>query len=467
MITSRPYKAFKNYLQLDCLDILKLLLLAGSFFCIIGSYSILRSLKTSVFLGLVGKEYQPISRLISLFIIFPCGMLYSRLVDHLKRQQIFYSVIGAYAIMSFLFAILFAHPTIGIKNTTTAPDRLLGWVFEIFMDLYSALVLTTFWGYANSISTPEFARKSYGMITAISRIGGIVTPLIGLLFLHKLPIATHISIPILVLIAGLLLICAILCIKKVITKLPASSLVGYSGSQTKAEENDQVSTDKKQPKPGVFEGIRLMLTQPYVMGIFGLVYGIEVIAIIFDYQMQVLMSIETNNNIGSMSSFMFVYTSSFQALGLIFALFGTSTLLKRFGTLTCLLIMPIAMLFLSILTFMYPSLGTIFFVMIVLRALNYGFNIPVRETLYIPTVKDIQFKAKLWIDSFGKTFSKSSGSLFNQFLLFFSSNPYFILRVDSIYCVGIACAYGLVSLLVGKKYQQTILNNEIIGRRNG
>ena len=466
MITSRPYKAFKNYLQLDRLDILKLLLLSGAFFCIIGSYSILRSLKTSVFLGLVGKEYQPISRLISLFIIFPCGMLYSRLVDHLKRQQIFYCIIGAYAFMSFIFALLFAHPTIGIKNSTTSPDRILGWAFEIFMDLYSALVLTTFWGYANSIATPEFAGKSYGMITAISRIGGIITPLIGLLFLHKLPIATHVSIPVLVLIAGFLLICATFCIKKIITSLPESSLIGYSAAHT-VETEVEIPVGVKPAKPSVFEGIRLMLTQPYVMGIFGLVYSIEVISIIFDYQMQVLMSIETNNNIGAMSSFMFVYTSSFQALGLVFALFGTSTLLKRFGTLACLLIMPVAILFLSILTFMYPSLGTIFFVMIVLRALNYGFNIPVRETLYIPTVKDIQFKAKLWIDSFGKTFSKSSGSLFNQFLLFFSNNPYFILRVNSVYCVGIACMYGLVSLLVGKKYQQTILKNEIIGRRNG
>ena len=103
--------------------------------------------------------------------------------------------------------------------------------------------------------------------------------------------------------------------------------------------------------------------------------------------------------------------------------------------------------------------------MIVLRALNYGFNYPVRETLYIPTVRGIQFKAKLWIDSFGKTFSKSSGSLFNQLLLYFSSNPYTILRVDSIYCVMVAFAYTIVSLLIGKKYQKTIENNEVIGRR--
>lgn len=460
---SRPYHAIKNYLQLDEFDLLKLILLACTFFCIIGSYSILRPLKTSVFLGLVGKEYQPISRLLSLLVIFPCGFLYSRLVDKLKRHHIFYTVIGIYAILCLTFSLLLAHPTIGVKNTATSPDRLLGWIFEVFMDLYSALVLTTFWGYANSISTPIFANKSYGLIVAASKIGGILTPLLGLLFLHKLPIAQHVSIPILILIAGILLVCAMYCIKKVISSLPDTYLHGYSDTHTQPVNTEKTTEEKS--KPGIFEGIKLMLTQPYVMGIFGLVYGMEVIAIIFDYQMQVLMSIETNNNIGSMSSFMFVYTASFQALGCLFAFFGTSTLLNRFGTLTCLMITPIALLLLSILTFLYPSLSTIFFVMIVLRALSYGFNYPVRETLYIPTVKNIQFKAKLWIDSFGKTFSKSSGSLFNHFLLYFSSNPFFILRVDSIYCMGIACAYGVVSLLIGKKYQKTVKNNEIIGRR--
>lgn len=464
------YKALKKYLQLDDYDLLKLLLLAVTFFCIIGSYSILRSLKTSIFLGLVGKEYQPISRFISLFIIFPCGIFYSKLVDKFKRQQIFYAIIGAYAVLSLIFAVLFAHPTMGIKNSVTSPDRILGWSFEVFMDLYSALVLTTFWGYTNSISTPTFANKSYGMINALSRIGGIITPLIGLLFLHKLPLATDVSIPLLIFIASILLVAAVYCGTQIIKKLPEDYLQGYEKNHHKQEvalepEQGEPKHKKSTAKPGVFEGIRLMITEPYVMGIFGLVYSIEVVSVIFDYQMQVLMSIETNNNIGSMSSFMFIYTSSFQALGLIFSLFGTSTLLSRFGTLTCLVITPIAILVLSVMTFLYPSLSTIFLVMIVLRALNYGFNYPVRETLYIPTVKDIQFKAKLWIDSFGKTFSKSSGSLFNHVLLYFSSNPYFILRVDSIYCVGIAIAYGFISLLIGRKYQKTIANNEVIGRK--
>ncbi|MBM3886969.1 hypothetical protein FJ364_03465 [Candidatus Dependentiae bacterium] len=450
-----------SYLQLDEHELTKLVLLAGAFFCIIGAYSILRSLKTSIFLGFVGKEYQPISRLISLVIIFPCGILYSKLVDKLKRQQIFGVVIGFYAILSFLFALSFAHPVIGVKNSITSPDRVIGWVFEIFMDMFSALVLTTFWGYANSIATPTFANKSYGLITAISRVGGIITPLLGLLFLHKLPLETHVSIPILVFIAACLLILAITCSKQ-ITHLPAAYLQGYSSQHADPPKH---GIKNNVEKPGVFEGIKLMLTQPYVMGIFGLVYSMEVISIIFDYQMQVLMSIETNNHIGSMSSFMFIYTSYFQALGLLFALFGTSTLLSRFGTLACLLIMPIALLGLSILAFVSPSLNTIFFIMIVLRALNYGFNYPMRETLYIPTVKDIQFKAKLWIDSFGKTFSKSSGSLFNQFLLCFSSNPYFILRIDSIYCIGIACVYFVISLMIGKKYQKVIHNNEVIGRK--
>ncbi len=456
-------------LQLDRYDVCKLILLAGAYFFIVGSYSILRSLKTSLFLGFVGKEFQPISRIISLFVIFPCGFFYSLLVDKLKRQQIFYAVIGTYAVLSIVFTIFLAHPDFGVKNEVVSPYRILGWAFEVFMDLYSALVITTFWGYANSISTPDFANKGYGPLTAISRFGGISTPLLGLLFLHKLPLATHVSIPILTFLSGLFLLSAMWCIRKLVVVVPAAKLHGYEAAykQEVASEKEEEKQHKKHPKadlkPSVFEGIRLMLTQPYVMGIFGLVYCFEFINVIFDYQMQVLMSIEMNNKIGAMSSFMFIYTSSFQTLGLVFALFGTSTLLKRVGTLYCLLIMPSALMGLSIILFVHPSLYTVFAVMIIMRALNYGFNYPIRETLYIPTVKDVQFKAKLWIDSFGKTLSKSSGSAFNHILLYFAANPLVIVRIDSMYCIAVSCFYAVISLLVGKKYQKTIRNNEVIG----
>ena len=91
------------------------------------------------------------------------------------------------------------------------------------------------------------------------------------------------------------------------------------------------------------------------MGIFSVVYIYEAISVIIDYQMQVLMSIETNNAVGGMNSFMFIYTAAFQFLGLIFAFFGTAPLLKKIGVHWCILIMPIATIILMLAPFSAPS----------------------------------------------------------------------------------------------------------------
>jgi AAA family ATP:ADP antiporter len=204
-----------------------------------------------------------------------------------------------------------------------------------------------------------------------------------------------------------------------------------------------------------------MLTEPYVMGIFGMVFSFEVINIMFDYQMHVLMSIETSNHVGAMSSFMFFYTGSFQALSLLFALFGTSALLKRFGVQRCLFVMPFITMFLALLPVLYPHLSTLFIVMVILRALNYGFSHPIREILFIPTVKDIQFKSKAWLDSFGRTFSKTTGSTFN--MLAITQTPYFCIALESAFSFGLAVIWAIIALFLGRKYTKTIEENTVIG----
>jgi ATP:ADP antiporter, AAA family len=436
-------------------EMYKLMLLGFTFFFIIGSYSILRPLKTSVFLGLVGKEYQPITKLISIINLFPCLLLYAKLVDKLRRYQVVYFFFGVYIIGSTLLAIALSHPIMGLHNTDTNPYRILGWVFYLFIDLFSPLVVSTFWAFANSINSPNHAKRSYGKIVAISRVGGIITSMASWYIMQKAFIPYAISIPYLLVIASIFLSLACLCIFKLMKNVPGIFLHGYEAVYQAEKQK------KKEMTPGTLEGLKLVITKPYVLGIFGLVYAYEIISVILDYQMQVLMSIETNNAVSKMSSFMFLYTGAFQALGLIFALFGTSALLKKIGVHLCIMIMPLATILLMLGLLGYPSLTTIFIIMVLLRALNYGFNAPVREILYIPTTKDIKFKSKAWIESFGRSMSKTSGSVFN--LLAQTNNVLALVRIDCVFAIAISGIWGIISFLVGAKYHKTIKNNEVIG----
>ena len=56
---------------------------------------------------------------------------------------------------------------------------------------------------------------------------------------------------------------------------------------------------------------------------------------------------------------------------------------------------------------------TLFMVMIIIKGLSYALNNPTKEVIYIPTTKDIRFKAKGWIESFGGRTAKAGGSVIN------------------------------------------------------
>ncbi len=64
---------------------LKLVLLAATFFLIIGSYTLVREIKSAIFMTVVGKEYIPWARLLVMIGLLPAVMFYSLLVDRIRR----------------------------------------------------------------------------------------------------------------------------------------------------------------------------------------------------------------------------------------------------------------------------------------------------------------------------------------------------------------------------------------------
>jgi len=447
----------KNFFQFEQNESTKLILSGISFAFIIGSYSILRSFKTPIFLGFVGREYEPLSKIISILFTVPAMLIYGKIIDGFKRHQAVYCIIGFYALCAFIFAYLFAHPAYGISNTQTNPFRLLGWSFELYMDLYQGLVLAVFWSFLNSVSTPTFAGKSYGPIVAASRIGGVITPVLSWFVLEKLALESTISIPLLTCCGGFFLLASAYCVYLIKKKIPRAELYGYPAAYKEAKHLE------KNIKPSIFSGFKFILTEPYVLGIFGLVFCFEIVNIIFDYQMHVLMSIELNNDVLAMSKFMFIYTGTWQSLSFIFAAFGVSSLVKRLGVKRCLLVLPIMVAVLAMFPLISPSLKIFFVVMVLFRALNYGFNHPLKEILYIPTVKDIQFKSKAWIDSFGRTLSKATGSTINMSAML--TTPFFCLVFESFFALGVSGLWIFIAIFVGKRYFQTVSTQTIIGKK--
>lgn len=450
--------AMDFFIQHDPHERRKMLLLSLCFGCLIGAYSVLHSLKPTVFAAVVGLEHQPYTQWISISMVVPFMFVFSFMVNRYKQYQVLFYLCAFYSFMGFFFSYALSLPEIGLSNPHAHIGRLIGWAFYLYVDFYQIIILSTFWAFSNTISSPESAKRNYGFQVAFSKIpGGLAALAAGFAVRYGAAhqVAASTTIPVIILCAAAALLVAGLLGVMITRKVPQEYLHGYEA----AYQADAHHVTEE--KVGFLEGLKMMVRHNYVLGIFVMVYCFELISAILDYQMHTLMWQENARGLEGMSTSMFSYTATFQAVGFLFAFFGTTSLLRYLDVKICLLLMPVVSAILIAWFVISPSLHTIFFVMVTLRAMHYSFDTPVREILYIPTVKAIRFKSKAWIDSFGRTFSRTSASAFNLSVRKLAASP---VAAGSVLTMGIASLWVIIAIGMARKYTSTVNGNQVIGQ---
>ncbi len=331
----------KGVFDIEAQDRLKVFFLCIAFFFIIGAYTIAKELKDIVFISIVGREYIPLAKIPAMLILLPAILLYSLLVDRMRRYRLFSFYSAFFGVMGLVFAYFIGHPSIGLANTDAGPYRLFGWLFYCFVEGYTPFVVSVFWAFANSISSPDSAKRYYGLLASSSKLGGMVTSgLAWALFSlgsSALPggfsdIAIH---QIVLVVSSLLLLVVPMVIFLLMKKVPGRYLHGYEAVYQVEKQKKKL----KQEKTGVFVGLAMLVKHPYVLGIFGMIYFYEVIATILSY---LRLGIAQSNaaTVSDVSAFLFKMVFMTHAIGFLISLFVTQTLLKRFGERICLLLIP-------------------------------------------------------------------------------------------------------------------------------
>jgi len=431
-------------------ELKKFLLLSLGFFFLIGSYWPLKTLKDSIFVNTVGASYVPIAKLLSLVMFFPLVLIYSKLIDVFSKQKMVYLLVTIYMLLGFVFVYFFYHPTIGLQNTVADPSRKMGWLFFLYAESYVSLMVSLFWSYTHDITTPEAAKRGYGLIIFGTQLGGFILTLIGnILSADTSKYATRAPIIALISISMFLAIAVVtFFLQKVIKN---EDLQSY---QEAVHDDKEKSFGKKKPSIGFLDGLRVLVTRPYVAGIFMLIFFHESISSIMWYHM-LSIATTTYHNPGLLNKFLFDYALAVQAVACLFGLVGTSFFQRRFGIKFCLVAYPIV-LGSSIICYLYwPTLPTICVVMIIAKALNYAFNQPAKEVLYIPTSKNIKYKSKAWIDMFGMRFSKAAGHFINKMVgvSIGFTGPIILLMIG---------LWIFLSNAVGNRFKKAVDKNEII-----
>ncbi len=444
---------------------LKIMLLSCTFLLVIAAYTMIYDLKNSIFMTVVGKEYVPWAKMASMVILIPAVLFYSLLVDKLRRYQLLYFYSFVYSIFGFICAYVIGHPTIGLLNTDSSPWRLFGWLFYFFVEGFSPFVVSVFWAFANSVSSPEGAKSNYGILVSGSKIGGMLSAGFAwwLLTLKDLSGQRIFSDAgnhqILLIIFSVIILFAPLVVYLLMKKVPGKYLHGYEAVY-QFEKEKKKEKEEEPERVGLLSGLTILIKQPYILGIFGMLFFYEVLNTILSYQ-RLSVAQSASNSVSDISYLLYQQMFYMHAIGFFISIIGTRILLQKLGERVCLILIPLVSGLLLLYFWMTYTPFSLLLVFVCLKSVNYAFASPVRESLYIPTIKDIKFKSKSWIDAFGQKFARSFGSSFNIVSDLISPVMQFLFH-GSMFVLVIG-GWFVTAFLLGKRHAKAVKNNEVIG----
>ncbi|MCF7900226.1 hypothetical protein K9K77_01830 [Candidatus Babeliales bacterium] len=424
---------------------LKFIRLAVVFCFTIGVYWILNPTKDVVFLHTVGLDYFPFVKWFSIGVIVPSLFLYGKLVDKFPRHQAFYVLCAFYATGSLIFGYFIMHPHYGVANTVLSEYRIIGWLWYAFVESFGSLMVVLFWSFAADTSTPDSAKRGFSILALGAQIGGVLGPLM----LHDI---AHFWGPGQVICIGAVGIVGIgVLIYYFMAVTPAKELGGY-------HSEDVQSAGYTKPEVNFLDGVKLIFSEPYLIGIVAVVTLYEVVATVIEFHAKTMGKFAFPD-LHDYHSFSFKLALYANGIALLSLLLGVGAVGRTLGLLKTLLLLPLLIGLGIAAIFFHPTIWTVVVVMVVVKGLNYALNQPAKEQLYIPTSRNSKYKAKAWIDTFGSRTAKGAGSAVHMLRPVLQLG---FIGVSSLICFGLIAIWVIAAFYVGNAHARALKEDKVI-----
>lgn len=439
-------------------ELKKFIFLGFIFALVIGVYWALRPLKDGIFSSLVNipeevaknskaaARFIPWAKIVSLFVLFPIVMIYSKAVEKFHRHYMFYFLGTVYCVVSAAFGLYFMYSPWGLSNTVGDFWRISGWAWYVFVESYGSLMVALFWAFAADTTTSESAKRGFAVTVMLGQLGAISGPLISKLLIEYVKL----SPALVVLICAAIIFLVVLSIKYFMAVTPKEQLVGFHGKDEKEVE--------AQHEPGFLEGLRLMLSQKYLLGIFCIIAIYEILGTIIDYNFKaaVMGAFATT---AERSVYLNDYAVWVNLTSFLCLLFGINNIQRHLGVKVSLALMPFIIVGMFGLFLMYGDVKVLFWIMVLVKAINYALNGPTMKQLYVPTTKDVKYKSQAWIETFGSRGSKASGSGLN--IIFDLVGKWFVLLAGTL-TLGLGAMWFFIALYLGTTYKKAVDEKRVV-----
>ncbi len=344
------------------------------FFLVIFSYYIAKPIRNSLFLEWLGPAQLPLMYILSAIVSLGGAVLFEWLIKHTFPRILVSFIITLFAGMLIFFRIGF--------TVNAVWSTVFSVILFVFISFYAVASVTLFWSIVNDSFTEEEGRHWYGFIG----IGGITGGMCG-------GTATHYLAPLfgtenlLILSAGILLL-----------TLPFPYLITRHFHKTNCDEVE-AHISHFQHQVSFLKGLKHIFSEPYIFCLASIVFFTTLSATLFDFQYQTIIK-EANLSKDLRTALFGQIFFWINLIGIIIHLFFTKPILKKWGPIVGIMIVPIvsipSVLFLGV----SSKIMAVMLCWTALGGLTYSLLQVSKETLYIRLPRGVKYSTKAYIDTF-------------------------------------------------------------------
>ena len=336
------------------------------FFCLLCGYYLLRPLRDA--LGLVGGAGQLqwlfTATFVAMLLLVP---VFGLLAQRWPPGRFVAIIYRFFAFNILCFGALFAA---GVQELAVSR------VFFVWISVYNLFVVSIFWSVLADHFSSEQGRRLFGFIAAGGTAGALAGPAAAALL-------AGIGVAWLAVLAALLLEMALQCCRRLQREAP--------GSRHALQRREPLGGD-------VLAGVKLVLREPYLLGIVGYLL-LHSFASTFLYFEQGRIVAASLADTASRTRLFASADLAVSILAILLQLAVTGRLLRRFGVVAGLALLPVAGMAAFAAIAVRPELVVLVAAQSLRRAVDYALSRPAREVLFTVVSREAKYKAKSVIET--------------------------------------------------------------------
>jgi ATP:ADP antiporter, AAA family len=373
-------KRFRALFDIRSRELRAALLLFVIFFLTLAVFQIVKPVKNGLFVEKYGAERELFAKLANIAVAAAGVAAFTRLYNGMSRERLI-------SVLALAFAGIFAL----LSRTLSNPGVVSIWAFYLAGDLLSTMMVAAFWAYLTDIAHPEQAKRLFGPIGAGGVIGGwagsaVPKELLGTIGAHGLVVLASFLMGLIAVLIG-----------------PAEAQV-RSSRVFRSVRPDPGQLPTHSPLREVAEGGRLVLASRYLAAIVGIMAFYEITSQLMDYQFK--LASQSFGSVQATQAFMANVYCYANLLSVFVQFFLVSYILRSWGIVTALLVLPVSLVISALAFAASPSLTTVSLMVIFDNGLNYSLQQTARESLFTPASRDEKYKARAFINMFVQRVAK-------------------------------------------------------------